>query len=859
MYFARCADMTVSLPRAGLSFWCKALAKLTRFLQMSGEKKDIGHLPGPAKVYILLLCSAATLVTTYSILQWQPTGMGPFLLYFFCGVLGSNLKVWLPGVTGTLSINYIFVLCAVTDLSLPQTVAIACASGVAQLFWAARKRPRNVQVLFTLASMVLSGALPWTVFHWPLLAHSIAFQLFGGSLVYFLCNTWSVAIIVGLTEGKPVEKVWRDNFFWTAPHYLVGGSLAGLIHFWNRFAGWQSSVLVFPTVYVLYHSYRLYLGRLEEEKRHVAEMADLHLRTIQALALAIDARDGTTASHLRRVQIYARELGRELGLSESERRALDAAALLHDIGKLAVPEHIISKPGKLTPEEFEKMKVHPIVGAEILDSVQFPYPVVPLVRAHHEKWDGNGYPYGLKGEDIPLGARILSAVDCLDALASDRQYRRALPIDQAIRFVVAESGKSFDPRVIAVLKRRYLELEELARHQKNGLSRLSTDAKVEKGQAPAAGFERTCSTRPGADRPGFVKSIAAARAEFQTLLELTNELGNSLRVEDTLALLTSRLQAVIPYHGVAIFTVNGGDHLVTRYASGDDAALFSSLSIPMGEGISGWVTQNNKPIVNGNPSVEPGYLNDPTKFSIHFSAISVPLPGIAGVIGALTLYHREANAFTNDHLRILLAVSSKAGLTIENALRFVHAEETAVTDALTGLPNVRSLFLTLDAALRTSRERNTRLSVLVADMDGFKQVNDRFGHAVGNQVLEHTAQVLREGCREGDYVARMGGDEFVLLFRHVSQSGIEERIAELNELVAGVGRQVCAIEGLRLSVGYARFPDDGSDAEELLAAADARMYEMKRQHKAVENGGSLAQLAQALDRSESVVRRYPVG
>ena len=159
------------------------------------------------------------------------------------------------------------------------------------------------------------------------------------------------------------------------------------------------------------------------ETKHVQNITALHVRTIEALALAIEAKDDTTHDHLRRVSFYAVEIGKSMGLNEEALVALHAAALLHDIGKLAVPENIISKPGKLKPEEFEKMKIHPIIEAEILDRVQFPYPVVPIVRAHHEKWDGTGYPEGLKGEQIPLGARILSVVDCLDALASDRQYR----------------------------------------------------------------------------------------------------------------------------------------------------------------------------------------------------------------------------------------------------------------------------------------------------------------------------------------------------------------------------------------------------------------------------------------------------
>src|SRR6202047_5395612 len=244
---------------------------------------------------------------------------------------------------------------------------------------------------------------------------------------------------------------------------MVGAAIAGLVHFLNGHIGWQSSLLVLPPIYLMYRSYHLYLGKLETEKQHAEQVSSLHLRTIETLALAIEAKDQTTGDHLQRVRVYAMELARELGLSEDETEALRAASVLHDIGKLAVPEHIISKPGKLTPEEFEKMKIHPIVGAEILEQVDFPYPVVPIVRAHHEKWDGSGYPSGLKGEAIPIGARILSAVDCLDALSSDRQYRKALPLDEAMAKVVDEAGKGFDPGGVEILPRRYVELEKLVR------------------------------------------------------------------------------------------------------------------------------------------------------------------------------------------------------------------------------------------------------------------------------------------------------------------------------------------------------------------------------------------------------------
>ena len=229
------------------------------------------------------------------------------------------------------------------------------------------------------------------------------------------------------------------------------------------------------------------------ERCHAENMAALHLRTIEALALAIEAKDHSTHEHLQRVQVYAMSIGKEMGLSESELEALRAAAVLHDIGKLAVPEHIISKPGRLTPEEFERMKIHPLVGAEILERVQFPYPVVPIVRAHHERWDGNGYPCGLRGEEIPTGARILAVVDCLDGLASDRQYRPALPLDKAMEHVIGEAGKSFDPKVVEVLQGRYRELELLANVKAGEQARVPKNIKVDRGAAPGAGFEKSDS------------------------------------------------------------------------------------------------------------------------------------------------------------------------------------------------------------------------------------------------------------------------------------------------------------------------------------------------------------------------------
>jgi diguanylate cyclase (GGDEF)-like protein/putative nucleotidyltransferase with HDIG domain len=611
--------------------------------------------------------------------------------------------------------------------------------------------------------------------------------------------------------------------------------MAAMLSTLNQSLGWEYSVLVVPGIYMLYRSYHLYLGRLEEEKKHVAEVAELHLRTIEALALAIEAKDDTTHSHLRRVQVYATEIAREMGLGEEHIRALEAAALLHDIGKLAVPEYIINKPGRLTKEEFEKMKVHPVVGAEILECVQFPYPVVPIVRSHHEKWDGTGYPDGLKGEEIPIGARILSTVDCLDALASDRQYRRALPLDQALDYVVERAGKEFDPAVVAILKNRIYELEQKVRAATPtaGGTKLSTRARVSRGDAPAAGLAELATAVNKAHQSSapldFISSIAAARAEFQTLHEMTRDLGSSLGLDDTLSLLASRLRSLVPHDCVAIYGLED-QALAPLHVAGEDEKHFRSLRIPLGEGLSGWVAQNKLHIVNGAPSVESSYLNDETRFTTLRSAIAVPLEGMAGVVGVLTLYSREPDAFSQDNLRILLAISSKVGLTIENARAFRAVEASIGTDKLTGLANAHGLFHDLERRLQKARQEGSSFSVLVLDLDGFKAVNDRFGHLAGNQVLQLAGERMRRMFREHDLVARMGGDEFVIAMDDASPDTAREKIEALQEMMLAIGQEVCNEPLLSVSAGVATYPGDGATVEAILAEGDRRMYIMKQQH-----------------------------
>jgi putative nucleotidyltransferase with HDIG domain len=580
-----------------------------------------------------------------------------FGCYLLLTAIASGLKVILPGFEATVSVNFVFFLLAISNLSLSEALALGATATVVQCYWRATRRMRLVHFGFNLSQVMMAITAAYATF--AFLSHQVfhgraLIALLGATLVYFVFNTIPVATVVSLSERKPPLAKWTETYLWTFPYYLIGAAVAGVIHLLNRVAGWELSVLVLPAMYAIYYSYRLYIGKLEETNKHFEEMAKIHLRTVEALALAIEAKDHTTGDHLQRVRVYALELAKDLGLTPAETDALRAAAVLHDIGKLAVPEHIISKPGKLTPEEFEKMKVHPIVGAEICDQVKFPYPVVPIVRSHHEKWDGSGYPDGLAGEAIPIGSRILAAVDCLDALASDRQYRKALPLDEAMAKVEAESGRSFDPRVVGALKARYIELEKLAHAQEpEEKPKLSVDVKVTRGGAPAAGFAEPA--KQVAIALNGSQQSAALAAEITGLT--VAEQNGSINADEALTTIAMQLRRGVAFDTMAVFALRD-DLLAPVFALGENRRNLLMMRVPIGQGLAGWVAGTGQSIVNGNPSVEWGYHAGTTPLQ---SALAVPLEDGSKCVGVLVLYQRDQSAFSTNDLEVLNGCRAELG------------------------------------------------------------------------------------------------------------------------------------------------------------------------------------------------------
>ena len=801
-------------------------------------------LPLPARIYV----AGVTLIGAAVVAIFAPraTFEQPilFVSLLVLSALASSFKVGLPLPTGgsTISVSYAMDFFALLLIGPYETMLVSMVSGWFQCTWRMQTRNPIYRTLFSMACLAITVQVAGGVFEWlggvpgrlGATPTDIAKPLFGAVTAYFVCNTLLIAVAIGLSTKQSILKNWQQNFFWSAPTYFVGAAVAIAAQWVLLGWGIWWALLLTAPLYLTYRTYKLYLGRIADERRHVQEMADLHLATIEALALAIDAKDRTGQSHIRRVQVYAAGLARALGMPESEVKGVQTAALLHDIGKLAVPEHILAKPGPLTHEEFQKVQIHPQIGAEIISAVPFPYPVAPLIMSHHERWDGKGYPHGLSAEEIPLGARILAVVDQFDALTSDRPYHRAISRDAAIAVLQEEAAKALDPAVVRLFVEMLPVLSaEAARVETPAPDDMSIGSPIEQVGRPAGAAVE--------NKPTVFDDIAHAHREIYALYEIAQTLGTSLNVTDTMGLISSKLSTVVPFTSCALFLFHEDQGtLHCRFASGAEADVLGTMTIRSGHGLTGWVARNRRLLVNGRPSADfeaAGLSSHPTALQ---TALVSPLVFSDRFIGTLAVYHSKSDFYNDDHRRLLERVSDQAAAVIHNSIVFEQTQEDSLTDPLTGLPNTRFMFMHLTRELARAERLRSEVALLVMDLDNFKDINDNHGHHVGDRALREVARVLRQVIRPYDICVRYAGDEFIVVLSACGQEEAEQKRLELQSAVdmvefdARPGRPI----QLALSVGAAVFPYDGATYETLLASADSRMYRDK--HRRKQRRGNLA-------------------
>ncbi|MGH9944450.1 MAG: HD domain-containing phosphohydrolase [Pyrinomonadaceae bacterium] len=490
---------------------------------------------------------------------------------------------------------------------------------------------------------------------------AVAVAILVASVAHIVVNWGLLSTLMALRYGNPILRSWKEGLVCAAPMFLPTSAVASLIHLSLQYSVWMTVVIGGPFLVTIYLVHRQYRDHVQERinlmensvRERISIREKSHRETIEALAVAINAKDEVTHEHVMRVQVYAAGVARLLGCNEEEIEALRAGALLHDIGKIAVPDYILNKPGKLTAAEFEKMKVHTNVGAKILGRVEFPYPVVPVVRHHHERWDGKGYPDSLSGDNIPLTARILSVVDCFDAVREDRQYRRGMTREEAINFIMQGSGSMYDPRVVGTFITHLPEFEaEILARRGAPVPTFGIEPDEQLSEAarmvlPAAGLAEASQAAQAPTLAEF------SHLELSALYELARSMNATRGRDEVFAAFMDKLRALVPYDSCAITLAapQTGENVVA-YAAGEHQELLKGRRIAVGEGVVGWVLANQQPFCNTDPK-----LDLPPTVSAHFAAYRTlavfPLVRGEETYGAVALYSSALAEYSGQHQRLL--------------------------------------------------------------------------------------------------------------------------------------------------------------------------------------------------------------
>ncbi len=754
----------------------------------------------------------------------RPAAPWPAAAAIALSIAAAPFTVPLP-FFGSVSIAFTFVFASLLLFGAPVAVAAAGASGLAVSLLRRGPRPPLYRIFF----FHVAGGQPG-----PVRGVAELPAILVAALAFFLVNTFVVSLALSFSDRLPIVTTWASNFIWTAPAYVGGASLGvGLVLGLQAFGLWAVLYAMVP-LYILYFSLHLYFDTVRQGRLHGKQMADLYLSVIEALALAIDAKDRTTQRHVRRVQTFAVELGKVLGLPESELEALKAGALLHDIGKLAVPEHILCKPGKLTRDEFDKMAIHPRIGAEILETVQFPFPLVAVVRSHHEKFDGTGYPDRLRGEEIPIAARVLAVVDCFDALTSDRPYRKPLSKEEAVRYIQSEAGTFYDPKVVDALMQNLDRMESLA--EQVNLTRETWSApdkrKVNRGTD-------RLNRDTNAVQTSVMETISSAHRELYALYEIAQGVAKSLNLEETLGFVASKIARLLHYRSLVVYLYDKEKKtLRARYVNGRDAARLQDIEIPLGQRMSGWAAVHRMPI-HGRAHKEPvrreGARSDleellaARKIEKLEHAIVTPLLDGDLLLGVLALYDRPDRPYNDDDLRVITLIGKHVGAAAKNAALYEATQASSLTDPLTRLPNAKYLFVSFEEEMSRVLRQEAPLSIIELDVDDFQTINDRHGHAAGDRILRGLARAIRGELRGCDTCVRYAGDDFIVTVPGVGMEGIEklrnriQKAIEAHKFPLHGGRSLM----IKVSMGVASFPQDGRSFDALLAAADSRMLKEK--------------------------------
>ncbi len=802
------------------------------------------NIPHRARYFISAVIAVGLTVLSFSVYSSFASRDLTWLFLACVTVVSGIFPVKLPflqdkGQSLTITVSDVFIFAAVLIYSPEVAVTVSFFDAISASVRAYKSR-KLYRVLFNFSQLSLSIFLVGYLFYQlqgaqpPLdrtgITSTISLFLNMGlcAIVHVIINSGLVAAVVSLVSGERLSRILSENLLWASLSSVAGAAGAAVIFLNFESTPFFAFAVTLPIVLVIYYGYKMNLSRIKMAQTHLDELDELYHSTITSLAMAIDAKDQGTHGNVQRVKVMALGLAHELGVEDgSVLKGLRAAALLHDIGKLAVPEYILNKPGKLTEGEAAKVRSHPAVGADILATVPFPYPVEPFVRYHHERWDGQGYPEGLKGEEIPLGARILALVDCYFGLRSDRPFRPKLSRELALNLIKHEAGTSFDPTIVdsflANVDRLEQEAEQVEQEQFYPTIR------------PIASEEATADLASDRLQGTVFHDIASTYKEMQAVYEVSQSIGRSLSMSETLSHLSARIKRFVPYASCVIYLINSeDDRVIPHHVAGMYKTILEGVEIRLGKGVTGWVAAHKKPLCNVSP--EPDFPNLEALRSVFNSCLAVPLMVGNSVVGVISLYSNNRNAYTDEHIRLMEAIAPHSAAAISNAIVYEETQEDAFTDPLTGLPNIRYFNTYVDEELKRAKRLGYPVSMLMMDLERFKAVNDRYGHRNGDMLLMEVGKLLRGQLRKSDICLRYGGDEFLALLPGVDKGTARQTIGRIQAIFDEI--PLLNIDGnevlVGISIGVSTFPADGLDPDMLIAVADRAMYRNKLERSEAE-------------------------
>ncbi len=774
------------------------------------------------------LCFSVYECTSYTLKEWLILGSCTFI-----GLIVSQYEVRVPRTEIHFSIRDPLIFWAVLWLGPGGGVLLVTLSAIGN-FWTRSSNPiktiaeNGSLAVTTLISgfvfyLILNGIFGFT--NLPVAGNPInAFSLLG-SLIVFGIFQWSLYSLLYSTflrfEGtSSVPMIIKENFLWSSVSVGLSVVVVFGFHLLIVYFGLLFGVLVLPISVIAHFAYRFHRQMLTQKTKEIREANRVHVATVEALATAIDARDQVGRGHVTRAQIYAVGIGKVLDLPSEEIQALSTGALLHDIGKLAVPDHILNKPGRLTPAEMEKMKIHPQVGAAILENVNFPYPVISTVKYHHESWDGSGYPEGLEKEDIPLTARILAVADAYDTLRGARPYRPSVSREDARRFLISASGTRFDPKIVDIFMRNLTNFEAK-------VDRKNLAYELDKKEIP--------TNDPTEEKSlSYIDQIKRANREVFTLYELARVFSSSLSMDETLTLFAKKISELVPLDTCVIYLLDETKNVaIARHAMGKHNESLKNRKIKVGQGATGYTLKKRQPIYHINPGLDFSFYQ--MEFIQEYTSMaSLPLIANEKLLGAVSLYSCELDTYEDEHMRLLETLARIASDAISTSLRHAETENRALTDAMTALPNGRSLQIQFEKEIARARRNNSNFQILMLDLDGFKAINDTFGHKAGDRLLKDISTVMRRQLRDYDFLARYAGDEFVAIIPETTNEEVRELSERMEKAVRNYKLDTGngGIANVGVSLGSATYPIAGETLDQLIIAADKAMYAVKGRRKA---------------------------